>query len=369
MKAPSIGWLAGRLRARQADTDEGFSLVEVLVAMFVFALVSAGLLHTLTMSLATTRDSRARIVAANLAASEIDLAREETDLFSLVPVTRGPQTVGTDVFHVTRQTGWVSDPSSDFDCGGGAGGTLRYKRVNIEVTWDGMRPGTEPVRSDTVIDPKEKINDPSKGTILVSVIGADGEGVAGVTVTATPKFAGGSAPSSVLTDVQGCAYLLKVVPGGDYDVKVTKTGHIDSAQNATSTLTVGVAAGASASAGFQYDRAATFTARYHTNTTEPNVKRATNLQTSFVSTYGTHVADGAVSGANRVFSLHPFSSGYSVFAGTCKAADPAEWPSVTTAAAGGCSSAGRRRGTRRRRRRPCARWGSSRSTWAARPAR
>lgn len=320
-----------RRRVSAGDPEAGMGLAEVLVAMFVFALVSVGLLHTLTQSMTTTRDSRARQVAANLAASEVDRAREEADLFSLLPVTRPAQTVGTDTFHVVRTTAWVTDPSSTFDCGAGGGGTLRYKRVNVEVRWDNMDPSTEPVRADTLIEPKEKINDPSRGTILVSVVDANGNGVPGVAVTATPAFGAGVAPAPTTTDSQGCAYLLKVVPGGDYTVSVSKSGHVDPSQKPTSTLVVGVAAGKAASAGFQYDTAATFTASYAVNTTEPGVRRPTDMLTSFVSSHGTYTAAGTVSGANRTFALHPFPSGYSAFAGTCAAADPAAWPATTTA--------------------------------------
>lgn len=312
-----------------AGQDGGFSLAEILVAMFVFALVSVGLLHTLTMTLTTTRDSRARQVAANLAASEIDRAREESDLFALVPVTRAPLQVGTDIYHVARQTAWVSDPSADFDCGAGGSGSLRYKRVSILVTWDGMKASTAPVRADTLIDPKERINDPAKGTILVGVLDGAGTGSPGVTVTATPLFPGGVAPAAQVTDAQGCAYLLKVVAGGDYSVNVSRAGYVDVNQATSSSIVVGVAAGTSASAGFQYAEAATYIASYATNTTELNVQRPNNLTTSFVSTTGSYAAAGTVSGADRTFALHPFASGYSAFAGTCTAADPAEWPAAT----------------------------------------
>ncbi len=55
--------------------------------MFIFALISTGTLYTMVSVLQTTRDSRAQQVAANLAAQDIDLARDYANLFQLLPTT------------------------------------------------------------------------------------------------------------------------------------------------------------------------------------------------------------------------------------------------------------------------------------------
>ncbi len=103
-----------------------------------------------------------------------------------------------------------------------------------------MRDDDATVRTYTVIDPKNRINDPTKGTILVSVLGGSGAGSAGVTVTATPASpANGAtalAKAPLPTDAQGCTYILKVTPG-NYNVTVSRAGYVDVAQNATSTIT------------------------------------------------------------------------------------------------------------------------------------
>ena len=54
--------------ASPAERDAGLSLVEVIVAMMVFTIISIGVAYTITNSLVLTRDSRARAVATNLAA-------------------------------------------------------------------------------------------------------------------------------------------------------------------------------------------------------------------------------------------------------------------------------------------------------------
>ena len=310
------------------DDDAGMGLPELLVAMFIFALVSTGLAYSLISTLSLTRDARARVVAANLAAEEIDLARDAPDLFALLDDER-PVTLNGDEFTVTRTTQWVSDPGAEFTCGAGSGtGALRYKRVNVTVTWGGMRSTAQPVRSDTILSPDDHINDPTKGTILVSVLKADGTGNAGVGVTVTPTL--GAAINA--TDAQGCTYVLKVDPG-TYTVKVTRAGHVSDTQQAAPTQSVVVATGSTASVGFQLDEAATFNA-----TMAPGAPAGTRLPTGFSTTFSSTYGNAAVAQSNaggttsHTYKLHPFTSGYAPYAGTCTQADPRQWPEETIGA-------------------------------------
>lgn len=333
-----------------AHDDRGLSLPEVLVAMVIFAIISSGLLYTMLSVLSLGRDSRAREVALNLAAEEIDISRGFADVFALQDATRSVDLNG-DTFTVARTTRWVSDPEIDLQCGSG-GAPLRYKRVEVEVSWTNMRDDGATVRTYTVIDPKNRINDPTKGTILVSVLGGSGAGSAGVTVTATPASpadgATALAEAPLPTDAQGCTYILKVNPG-NYNVTVSRSGYVDVAQNATSTITVGVEAGAAASVGFQYDRAATFTAQYAPGITGPAPVIPNNMVTTFLSSYGAHQSTAPDANLTRTVPLHPFAAGYEAVAGAyaapneanqgCLAPDPAAWPSTEQA---GVTYVGRR---------------------------
>ena len=307
-------------RVRGAMAEDGFGLPEVMVAMFIFALVSLGLLHTIMSVLTTTRDARSRQVALNLASQAIDDARSRPDLFNLLDSTWTTDVNG-DTYTVSLETEWVSDPTVDLACGAG-GGVLRYKRVNVSVTWPNMRPVTQPVRADTVINPDERLNDPSKGTILVSVIRGDGSGSAGVTVSAQP-LSSGATPPSVITDSEGCAYMLQVAPG-DYRVRVSRGGYVGVDQQTSASTDVTVTQGTSASASFQYDQAAGYTAHLASNAGATVPEVSSDMPVTFVSTYGWSTLTGT--GRDRTHALHPFASGYTAFGGSCEAADPEAWP-------------------------------------------
>jgi prepilin-type N-terminal cleavage/methylation domain-containing protein len=326
-----------------SDNERGVTLVEVVVAMMVFAIIAVGVAYALTSTLLMTGDARAREAAANLVAQEVDLDRSVEDVFTLVDGDTTVMMNGT-TFHLHRDTNWVTSAGADANCGSG-GGQLQYKRVNISVTWDGMSSVTPAVRGDTVIAPGTKINDPTLGTVLVSVLGASGAGSAGVTVTAAPSSSANGAVALTdvpdPTDTQGCSYVLKVTPG-NYDVTVSKPNFVDVTQSPTAVTTVGVAAGAAASVAFQYDLAGQFQANYVSNYTSGSTLIPANLDTTYRSTYGNFTSAATTNALSRTVALHPFTAGYEVFAGKyvapnlvsagCLSVDPAAW---TTPAADG----------------------------------
>jgi Tfp pilus assembly protein PilV len=312
----------------ELKSDEGVSLVEVLVAMMVFTMIALGVGASLLILVRMTEDTRSRLVASNLATTEIDYVRGFDDPFAVVNKTTD-RTVSGKKYTVARSTSWVEISGADVACGSG-GGIMRSKRVNVTVTWAGMLSTTKPVRSDTLISPDDRINDPSLGTIRVSALTAAGTGSAGVTVAVSPALA--TAPPA--TDADGCSYALKVKPG-TYTVTLSRAGSVDSAQNASPSKTLEVTAGGSVAAQFQFDYSATFALRYASNYSGAAPRLPENLNTSFLSTYGLYVQSGRQSQA----TLHPFTGGYAVIAGKyaapipgnngCVSVDPAAWPAAT----------------------------------------
>ena len=323
-----------RIRAliNRASTDEGFSLVEVVVALMVFSLIAIGVGYSTLSIIRITEDTRSRQIATNLATTEIDNTRAAADPFSIV---NGSYTsvVGTTTFTINRATSWVTLSGADVACGSGTG-TLQAKRVNVTVTWAGILNTTPPVRADTLISPDNRINDPSLGTIRISVLGVAGTGSSGVHVTIAPTSGGAALTDPPAdTDTDGCSYALKVTPG-TYSVTLSRSNSIDSAQVASPVKSVVVTAGGSIATQFQYDYAAKFNLVYAGNIS--GVKLPSNLDTTYISSYGTYVD----SGTKSQISLHPYSSGYSGLAGAyvapstsvpagCISVDPAAWPAGT----------------------------------------
>ena len=319
----------------RARADEGMSLVEVVVALMVFAVIALGVGYSTITILKMTEDTRSRQVATNLASSEIDKARGLQDPFLITDATKTTVVSGI-TYTIVRSTSWVTTSGTDVGCGTGTG-SLQSKRINVTVTWNGMLTTTQPVRSDTLLSPDERINDPSLGTVRISVLNVAGTGSAGVSVNLSPTSGGAAlAAQPNATDTDGCSFALKVTPG-TYNVTISRANSVDTNQSTTSTKSVVVTAGGSVAALFQYDYAATFNLVYASNNTSGTTALLpSDLDTTYLSTYGAYVDS---SGPKSQVLLHPVPSGYAGIAGKyiapvagnagCINVDPASWSAGT----------------------------------------
>lgn len=316
------------------------TLVEVLTAMVIFAIISVGLASAMVTSLRMTDNARHRVAATNLASEAVDTARASTNLLALVTNTTHPVVDGTN-FHVKTAALWLgSESGATGQCSAG-GGTLQHKQINVSVTWDGMLAPGNPVRSDTLVAPSSRVNDPEKGVIVASVRTASGAPSVGVKVAAVPKSpdpAGAVAiPATPVTDAQGCAYFLNVVPG-NYVVSVSMAGavpaYVSDTQELLPKAAVKVTKGSSGTAPFQFDQAHKYSLNYATNFTSAPVVFPETLDKTFVNSYGIFTSTAA-----GPFTLHPFGAGYTFVAGKlaangstasgCQSVDPGAWLPTT----------------------------------------
>ncbi|QUW19666.1 prepilin-type N-terminal cleavage/methylation domain-containing protein [Agrococcus sp. Marseille-Q4369] len=320
-------------RVRFVNSGEGgMTLIEVLVAMFVFAIISTLVLSSLVQLVGITRASQNQHVAANIAAEEIDLVRDAGDLFGVNDVTR-PVTLNDTTFTVTRETEWVSATGADVSCGTGRE-TLSYKRVNVTVTW----PGGAPVRADTVLDSPDRLNDSTKGTVLVSVIDSLGEGAPGISVSLTPT-ADGAPIAATQTDAFGCAFFLQVTKG-TYTVALSKPNYVGVFEKTPSRTGVVVEAGGTQSFQFQYDLGGRLDVTLTPVPVAPlprgsSITIPSGLQATLASTYGPrYVTPQRVTTAQAI-EVHPRVP-YRMFAGVysdeaaaaCASVDPMSWPTA-----------------------------------------
>ncbi|WP_146242503.1 hypothetical protein [Curtobacterium sp. MCPF17_047] len=346
-----ISWTAARLR-RDGD-DEGLTLVEVIVALLVFATIIAGSIAAVGTVLSMTADNREREVASNLAQQAIDVARDEavTNIVDQDENVSSP--VVNDVkFTVRSVVAWVTTKGIDTKCtvpATSGNGALLFRRVSVTVTWDGMRGTTKPVRADTVVSPTSKINDPTLGTVLISVQSVRGTGgVGGVTASIAPDTTVSPNTATVVpaagqpgrTNNDGCTVATKLSPGS-YTVTLSPPAgsqYRDPLQAPNPVKrSITVAAGDSSGASFTYDPAMDAQPSYASNLSG-GFAIPKDLTTSFVSSYG---ATTITPPASDVY-LSPVPSGYQVYAGlyapagtvspttgadtSCLSTDPTTWP-------------------------------------------
>jgi prepilin-type N-terminal cleavage/methylation domain-containing protein len=323
--------MMGEPRVRQRRQD-GYSLIELLVAVTVFALVFAAVTMGIGRALEVNRGNRNRSAAAYLAARQLEEVRSKS--FTTVALGRttcvySAPTSTCNVpspYTVVQDVAWASPGSTTTSCDvpTGAGAGLAYKRVTVTVTWPDMS-GVAPVTSQTLLTPPSGTFDPTDGHILVQAFDRDAQPLAGRTVSLT----GPESPSQT-TSSDGCVFFAYLDPG-TYTATLNDSGYVDRQGNAPATQTVAVTASQISRLQFDYDRAATLsvalvapsgavipTGTYGVAMTVAN----SNL------TVGTRSYQQAATGSGTtrtVTPLFPYSSGYQVWAGDCADADPAAW--------------------------------------------
>jgi prepilin-type N-terminal cleavage/methylation domain-containing protein len=327
---------------RVRGADDGLTLVEVIIALLVFAVIMTGAIASTATVLRMTSDNRSREEATNLASQYIDVARvdAQSDIEAMADTTYQKTVDGT-TYTIARDVSWITTKGADSACTTAAAsgnGSLLFRRVNIRVSWTGQSQITQNIAADTILAPSSKINDPTLATILVSVQSINGGGMPNVTATIAPDpSVTGNTAQALTSDAQpevtnsdGCTIAEKVAPG-TYTVTLSPPSgqYRDEKQAANPVKSVTVAAGDSGGVQFDYDPAADLQDQY---TAGVAATLPSNLTTSYVSTYGVFQTTATVSDQY----LSPYGSGYSVYAGnfapagtsggSCLSVDPTAWP-------------------------------------------
>jgi len=203
-------------RLRSQD-DDGFSLVETLVALVLFAIVASVSARFLITSMGVTRSNAQRVVAANLAAQSIEEVRGKraVDIADGTTTSQPPAISGT-TYTVERTAHYVSSSMSSGLCAQD-GAALTFKLVSVTVTWPGMG-SVKPVRADTLKALGFGVNglDATRGSAAVQVLDEQSKPVSGVVVTlnATPAV-------SQTTGVDGCALFTGLSTATTYSASVS----------------------------------------------------------------------------------------------------------------------------------------------------
>lgn len=216
----SGGQGAGAHHAPSARSDAGFSIVEVIAAMVIFALVSAGALTMVLRATTSVRGNQDRVIAAALAASELDrLAALGSEN---IPLGRTETTVQIPAgdFTITSDATWaaIGAPINPCSVGDGVSPARSYLRLQVSVLGGDL---TVPQTTDGLVYPSDAEPLFGVGTLTVLVTNSAGQPVSGTGVAGSAQ----AGPSfGLVTPSDGCLYIPDLV-AGSWAVRVTKQGY------------------------------------------------------------------------------------------------------------------------------------------------
>lgn len=186
-----------RRRRRRCDGDDGFTLLELMVALTVLAVGIVGVTGVMTSSFKVADAGRTRSKAVAVATEQIEALRAVPYAQLLVTSTASESdiAVGGTTFHVQRAISWKADAAI----------TDAYKGVTVQVSWSDQT-GFHEVHQSSAVYPgglgpyagsltpgATGAGDPAAPTLLVAVAVP---ATSGVELTWTPPLLSSPPPES-----------------------------------------------------------------------------------------------------------------------------------------------------------------------------
>jgi prepilin-type N-terminal cleavage/methylation domain-containing protein len=308
-----------RPRGSLIADERGLTLIELMIATLVFAMISAGTMVALGGALNLNRNDRNRSIGASLAAARMDELRSMEFDDIVIGQETATELVDDVPYLITTDTEWSSINADTSACDApvaGSGGP-RVLRATVHIRWANMS-GVKPVTSQTVIAPPIGTYDPLTGHIAVKVVNRLGEGAGGHTVTISNS---GGFVDSLTTTTDGCAFFAGLNPG-DYTARLNTSGYVDPALVAAPSRPVAVNEGFASNLTFEYDEAGALAL---TLAGEAGYAVPEGIEASIFSPAllpGLPKVYTTSGGAVTIPNLYPFPNGYETWGGACTDADP-----------------------------------------------
>ncbi|WP_328295891.1 prepilin-type N-terminal cleavage/methylation domain-containing protein [Kineococcus sp. NBC_00420] len=229
--------------------DEGFTLIEVVVSMLIFAVLSSAVVGLVVKTLQTTTKADNKSAASNLA----DAKKEYligTDWDSVVSGSNtvdadgDPWTNATQGVQYTVKTTVALVPNSDSFCSTN-GAELTRKLIRVDVSWPGMG-STDAVTNSTFrrVYQSDSASQPGAAAWQVNTPGfsptgaVSYAGLSGLTASAYDSSTGALAATGV-TDSNGCV-VMSNLDAGKYSVIVNQADYVgqDNKQQQSTDVTV-----------------------------------------------------------------------------------------------------------------------------------
>jgi Tfp pilus assembly protein PilV len=304
----------------QTGSEQGSILIEAVVSAFLLVITAVGVFGAFDAGTRSTAEERHRAQADGLA--QADLARLRTMRIStlsnllqtkVVTLEKTPYTIESAAEYQTDKTGTAS-------CEKGTA-SADYIQIRSTVTWPsiGSRP---PVVAQSLVAPPNGSVSANSGSLAVQIEDAENAGLEGVGLSGT-----GAGTFSGTTGTNGCA-VFGNLPAGNYTLTVSGSSLVDKNGEAPKPQSTSVVAESTNTLALQYDVAGDVKTKFETRVGGNLVPSSADAVVLFNSGMKAAKAFGTPGTPQKEVTatpLFPFTSTYSIYAGTCVGNNPSEF--------------------------------------------
>jgi type II secretory pathway pseudopilin PulG len=293
-------------------------MVEVLVGTILLALTTSAVLNGLDGAQKTGRQNKDRSAAATLAQQDLERLRAlPPSVLNGLSETR-TVTVANVPYTVVSHTDWVSDASGLASC---VSSNTQSEYLKLTSTVNSPASVASPVSATSLLTPPVGAFGANTGTAAVKLTDRDGEPIEGVGVNLT-----GPGSEIGTTNDLGCA-IFAYIPIGNWTAQVNG-GLINWSGESPAESQVTVAVGKTSMTQLEVDQPSSLRATFVTpNGAATTAYKAISVANAKLSNGLKAYTWSPATATRDVESLFPFHDGYGVYAGSCKANNPANWDS------------------------------------------
>lgn len=315
---------------RGAASEEGWALIEALMAAVVLVIAVLGVMSALDASSHTAGFNRQRSVASALAEQALEEMRGR-DAVSLAnfrqTITQNIRTSdgkGLNTYTVVSGAEWVRDSTGAIES---CSDTTQGSYLKISSTATAARGpaagiAARPVAMSSLMAPTVDMTT-DLGTLAVKV-----QNAAGNPVVNTPVALSGTGTLTGTTNSLGCVVFGYITPGS-YTVQATAAGLVDKGGVDFAGVPASVTGGTVKTVTVQADQAASLTAKVQTKLLDGTIvddpSEGVVAANTGVPLGSRNFAAAPYSSSIPLTKLYPFTNGYTVFSGSCLSADPSQY--------------------------------------------
>lgn len=301
----------------QLGDERGSILLEALISGILLVITAVGVFSAFEAGSRASAEERHRAQAEGLA--QADLARLRTMRISALANLHQTKvvTIEKTSYTVESVAAFQTDSTGTASCTK-ATAKADYIQIRSIISWPSLG-SREPVEEVSLVAPPNGSISANSGSLAVQIEDAKNAGVQGV------ELAGSGAGSFAgVTGENGCA-IFGDLPAGNYTLTASGNSLVDKNGEAPKPQSTSVVEESTNTLALQYDFGGSVAAKFETRVGGELVPSSADSVVAFNSgmqtakVFGT---PGTPSAEVTATPLFPFTSAYSVYAGTCEQNDP-----------------------------------------------